>query len=284
MKYRAVFLALSATIVASTPAFAAEKRFEPASQWQVDNLPQVCRLSRDYRSGDERLTIRIEQFQAGAGMHLMLIGKPVERAENRHSFDVRLGSGTRAFDTRVADITLPDGRVGTLIHGAQLVPPGPTTRFIWSSPAQFAAIDEMAFTAPVMGTLVLQTKTLGRAMEEMARCHRQMVAGWGFDPSVQATLSRHAEPVGNAAQWLRAKDYPVRQRNRRRSSIVAFRLNVDAAGKPTACVVPRAYTPEEFVATTCTLLMQRASFTPALDAAGKPVASYYVNSVSWLTF
>lgn len=274
----------AATLTFGAAAKAATVNYEPASQWQVDNEPQICRLSRDYRSGDDRVTIRIEQFQPGAGMQLMLIGKPIERAENRSAFGVRLGSNTASFRAEIADITLPDGRIGTLFRGVQFVKPNPASSHTWPGAAQFARIDEMAFSAPWMGTIVLQTKTLPRAMEEMRKCHRQMIAGWGFDPAVQESLSRHAEPVDNPARWLSFKDYPQSGLKRRRSSIVVFRLNVDEAGQPTACFVPRSYTPQDFVVTTCKVLMSRARFKPALDASGKPVASYFVNSVAWLTF
>jgi hypothetical protein len=271
-------------LVSSSAAQAVTVRYEPASQWRVDNEPQICRLSRDYRSGDGQITIRIEQFQPDATMQLMLIGKPIERAENRSTFDVRLGSNAASFRSEVADITLPDGRIGTLFRGVQFVRPNPTSPYTWPGASQFAQIDEMAFEAPRMGTIVLQTKTLPRAMDEMRKCHRQMIAGWGFDPEVQESLMRHAEPADNPASWLSFKDYPQSALRHRRSSIVVFRLNVDETGQPSACFVPRSYTPQDFVATTCEVLMGRARFKPALDASGKPVASYFVNTVAWMAF
>lgn len=258
--------------------------YEPASNWQVDNLPQMCRLSRDYQSGDARITIRMEQFQPGAGVQIMLLGKPIERAENRESFRVQLGSNGKAFDTPVADITLPDGRVGTLLSSVQFVRPSPNSRRTWPSVADFNAVDRIAITAPVMGTVVLQTKSLGKAMEQMRTCHQRLVTSWGFDPAVQESLTRHAVPQSDPRRWLTAADFPTRQWKRRKSSIVTFRLDIDTAGRPTACFVPRVYTPEDYAATTCKLLMQRAAFQPARDQAGKPAASYYVNTVSWLTF
>jgi len=276
--------AFALSLLLTTQAHAGTTVYEPASSWQVDNEPHICRLTREYRSGAQQITIRLEQFQLGARAQIMLIGKQIERAENRESFQVRLGSKGPVFSAPVADITLPDGRVGTLLSSVQFVRPTPDSPHTWPSATDFAAIDQMSVSAPVMGTVVLQTKTLAKAMNEMQNCHLRMIAGWGFDPAVQQSLKSHAKPLSDPHRWLTSADYPNSPLFRHKSSIVAFRLNVDATGKPTDCYVPRSYTPRDFVETTCKLLMQRAAFAPARDAAGKPVASYYVNSVSWLTF
>lgn len=278
------FAALTPCLMFAASAQAGTTVYEPASNWQVDNEPQLCRLSRDYQNGEARITIRMEQFQPGAGVQIMLIGKPIEKAENRVSFQVRLGSAGVPFSAPVADITFRNGQEGTLLRSVQFVKPDRTSVHTWPSTAAFEAIDQMAFSAPQMGTVVLQTKSLAKAMEQMRLCHQGMVASWGFDPAVQENLTRHATPQSDPRGWLTKADFPVRQKQRRRSSIVTFRLDIDTAGKPTACYVQRAYTPEDYAATTCRLLMQRATFSPALDQAGKPVTSYYVNGVGWLTF
>lgn len=276
--------ALALSLLPAAQAHAGTTVYEPASSWQVDNESQICRLTREYRSGKQQITIRIEQFQLGAGAQITLIGKQIERVENRESFQVRLGSRAQPFSAPVADISLPDGRVGTLLRSVQFVRPSPVSSHTWPSASDLAAIDQTTVTAAVMDTVVLQTKSLAKAMEEMQKCHRRMIAGWGFDPVAQQALKAHAKPLSDPHRWLTSADYPYRPLFRQKSSIVAFRLNVDAAGKPTACFVPRSYTPNEFVETTCRVLLQRAAFAPARDAAAKPVASYYVNAVSWLTF
>lgn len=284
VKFFCLLSAFVPCLMAAASAQAGTTIYEPASNWQVDNEPQLCRLSRDYQSGDARITIRMEQFQPGAGVQIMLLGKPIERAENRVSFEVRLGSAGVPFSAPVADITFRDGREGTLLRSVQFVRPDRTSAHTWPSAAVFEAIDQMAFSAPQMGTVVLQTKSLAKAMEQMRLCHQRMIASWGFDPAVQEKLTRHVVPQTDPRRWLTAADFPTRQKKRRKSSIIAFRLDIDTAGKPTACFVQRAYTPEDYAATTCKLLMERAAFQPALDQAGKPVASYYVNAVGWLTF
>lgn len=62
-------------------------------------------------------------------------------------------------------------------------------------------------------------------------------------------------------------------------AIVHFRLNVDAAGQPTACHIQQSTRPKAFDDAVCKAIMRNARFDPALDAEGQPVASYWLNSV-----
>ena len=57
---------------------------------------------------------------------------------------------------------------------------------------------------------------------------------------------------------------------------------VSAEGVPTKCAIQQATSSPEFTKLTCDLLVKRARFSPALDRDGKPVASFYTNSVRWL--
>jgi TonB family protein len=63
---------------------------------------------------------------------------------------------------------------------------------------------------------------------------------------------------------------------------VHFRLSVDARGKVSDCHIQRSTRPEGFDEAVCEVLMHRARFKPALDAEGKPMASYYINTVRFI--
>lgn len=69
-----------------------------------------------------------------------------------------------------------------------------------------------------------------------------------------------------------------------KSSLIRFRLMVDATGKPSSCHVQEATLTAAYMELTCRVLMQRARFVPALDAKGQPVVSYYTNAVNWLSW
>jgi len=61
--------------------------------------------------------------------------------------------------------------------------------------------------------------------------------------------------------------------------IVNFRLTIGTDGVPTACHIQISTRPEGFEKAVCSGIMKRARFTPARDAKGDPLVSFYVNTV-----
>jgi len=271
---RSLLLAATALILSGTPATAADLHLAPASPWQVDAAPDLCRLSRDYAAGDERITLRLEQFRPSSFVQAVVITDHVVRAESLARFKVRLGR-TPPFRSAAFPLILPDGRKAMQLNFA-FAKPTDASAWTWPADATLAAIDEIEFAAPVMGTLVFQTRTLANAMVEMRKCGEDMIRGWGFDPAEQAALSRQVEPIGATYKWLRFEDFKDLPPAPGQLDHLVLRINVDTAGKPTACHVARSYSDPAVAARSCPAVMQRARFTPALDAAGKPVASFWM--------
>ncbi|MEN9682345.1 MAG: hypothetical protein RLZZ427_96 [Pseudomonadota bacterium] len=269
-----------ATFSLTSPAVAAELRFEPASSWQIDNAPQMCRLSREYAAGDEHMTLRLEQYRPGASVQVVLIGEQVKRAESFSSFEVRLGS-TQPFHTSAFPLILPDGRIARLLN-FQLVKPSKSSAHTWPDEVALKAINEMAFAAPVMGTLLFQTNTLPRAMIEMRKCGDSMVREWGFDPDQQAALLRQPEPASPHQKWVTFDDVKRLHLARDQVGRFDYRLDIDAAGLPTGCHVVRTFSDPVIAQKICAVLLKRGRFIPALDATGKPIASFWFNRIAIL--
>ena len=89
-------------------------------------------------------------------------------------------------------------------------------------------------------------------------------------------------PLSNPGTWLRSGDYPGGALFKGAQALVSFRLAVDAGGAPTACEIQRSYSGELFDKASCKGLMARARFAPALDADGKPIASYFASTIKWI--
>jgi TonB family protein len=83
------------------------------------------------------------------------------------------------------------------------------------------------------------------------------------------------------ATWIGADDYPPSAIESDREGTTTITLDVDEQGRPSACrvVAPSGYA--ELDALTCSLLMERASFSPARDDAGRAVKSMYTQRVAW---
>ena len=63
---------------------------------------------------------------------------------------------------------------------------------------------------------------------------------------------------------------------------VIVRIDVGADGRATACATMATSGSAEIDSTTCRVILRRALFRPAIDAAGRRVAARTVSSVTWL--
>jgi protein TonB len=89
-------------------------------------------------------------------------------------------------------------------------------------------------------------------------------------------------PKNGAGSWVQPGDYPVMAVKNGESGTTGFTLNIDAKGAITNCVVVATSGSAALDRTTCDLVRVRATFSPALDSAGKPVPSSYTNRVRWV--
>jgi TonB family protein len=108
------------------------------------------------------------------------------------------------------------------------------------------------------------------------------VKSWGYDPAVQAALSRPVTRSNAPTDWLKDSDYPDEATRRGYNGLVQIRLDVDSSGKVTGCHVLNRTNPDVFADLTCRAVTKRAKLQPALDAAGQPVRSFEVYSIVWV--
>jgi len=75
---------------------------------------------------------------------------------------------------------------------------------------------------------------------------------------------------------ITGRDYPPGVRERwPRGGIIFLRLRIEPNGRPSRCDVMRSFGDSSTDQWTCSLVMQRAVFRPALDARGTPVSAWF---------
>jgi TonB family protein len=99
--------------------------------------------------------------------------------------------------------------------------------------------------------------------------------------AVQSAPATAAKPAGDPGAWIMVSDYPPAALRARQTGAVRFELRIDAAGRPTDCAILESSGSADLDRQTCALMGQRARFSPALDAGGKPVASTWASRVRW---
>ena len=94
--------------------------------------------------------------------------------------------------------------------------------------------------------------------------------------------TKSATPINNPGSWVATTDYPSAALRERREGTTAFRLTVDKAGRVTDCMITSSSGSPDLDQATCSLVMRRAQFTPALDAKGKPTTGTFSTRVRWV--
>jgi protein TonB len=178
-------------------------------------------------------------------------------------------------------ITVPDGPFVVHNYDPDTLPPPPP------KPVPHAdGKPAVATTAPA--TTIVRTPDLRSTTIDLTP-----VAGPVFPPlpplplgdgSAVGALTNQAiaaRPRGTPGTWVTSDDYPAAALRSGEQGRTGFRLDIGADGHITACTVTQSSGSAELDQTACRMLMRRARFTPARDAAGMPIASDYANNVVW---
>jgi outer membrane biosynthesis protein TonB len=126
---------------------------------------------------------------------------------------------------------------------------------------------------------MLETGSMRAPLAALDTCIDNLLVSWGVDVEKHKALSKQVEPLQSPGKWVVASDYPSNMLSAGQPALVNFRLSVGTDGVPTACHIQLTTRPKEFDNAVCKSVMRRARFSPALDATGQPLQSYYQNVV-----
>jgi len=119
---------------------------------------------------------------------------------------------------------------------------------------------------------------MASALRALADCETVLLNAWGYDP---AKVAGNARPIARE-KWFSGRDYPQRAMEEREAGETDYRVMVSPEGKPTDCIVTLASGSSTLDKRTCATIMSRATFVPATDAGGKPVAGIHADAILWM--
>ena len=96
-----------------------------------------------------------------------------------------------------------------------------------------------------------------------------------------AAPAQPPRPVRDLASYVGAGDYPRRALRALGASTVYFELIVAPSGRVAQCRVTRSSGATDLDLLTCRIIVARARFRPARDAAGAPVEGRYASNMTW---
>jgi TonB family protein len=103
------------------------------------------------------------------------------------------------------------------------------------------------------------------------------------NPAIFAPPGNGSNPVptGNPGLWVTTNDYPTAALREEREGTVAFSLTIGRNGRVSACEITSSSGSADLDSAACSLIAQRARFTPARNTQGKAQAGRYANRVRW---
>lgn len=293
---RSLALASTAIAIIASPVAAAQKPpilLAKTSKWEMQYNDDSCSLIAKFSEGDSEVLMVLTRTAPTDWFEMKLYGKMLRHGAIALPIDVAFGDqplvkyqGMHATTTSTNKSRTGETHtaiVPSLRIDGWKFPTKPTADL--SVPAisaqQEQLVKSISFKMPGAKVYRLQTESLGPPFAAMRACPDDLLRHWGYDPAVQATLSRSAIPTENPGRWIRSSDFPSKPLSQGMNGYVRFRLDVDETGKVAGCRVLYRTNPDEFADLSCQLITKRAKFTPALDARGKPVKSYYINQIRW---
>jgi hypothetical protein len=268
-------------------------KLAPASKWHVDYADERCRLAREFGEGTSKTTLFLDKYGPGESFRMVVAGGPVKTDVAQADLAVRFGPTEQAQPLFFLNGNL--GESSALVFGGEIRIAGPNPSEAaaikakrhgdpWIelapiAPERYSAVRYLEFGKPLRKAVQLETGSLKSAFAALDKCVDDLVASWGVDVEKHKALTRKATPTGNPAKWVVSSDYPAKMLQSGQQAFVDFRLSVGVDGKPTACQIQATTRPKEFDDAVCQSLMSRASFVPALDAAGQPIASWWRSRV-----
>ena len=275
-------------------------RLQPSSGWVLDYAADSCKLSRAFGTGDDQTILQFEST-APREMSIVALGRPLKTSQTSVPAKF-LPVQEKAFKGEPHE-TVTDKPI-VLWSGVDLLPaafierekdkeeqrkshPGVRPPPIDLRERAEERLAHQAFAAAVTGfeidsrhsrPIILETGSLGAAIEMFDKCSRDSLRDWGVDPDLEDKIVRRAW-APDVSRWFSANDYPTSMQQQGKESEVRVRLLVDAAGRVSKCTSLSHYDEPSFNKVVCDKFIKRAKFEPAELADGTKVPSYYINRI-----
>lgn len=255
-----------------------------AGPWNIDYSQDSCALRGKFIRGKSEALLELRSFSPAEGFSATIASK---------GFVIAPGDALVRFDPDLKPhpaigfnrLKSRGGLVGLTWNDSFIALPAPqpiTNQHIAERTIREKSILGVELSGSVRPSVFLTTGEMNGPMNAVRKCLDELVTHWGIDAETQKTLSRTVKPIEQMA-WARIlqNNYPPEMIAKDQSGIVRVRLMVGTDGRPTSCHIQFPSPDISFETVTCEKLMKVARFEPALDAGGRPVASYFVTKVAF---
>lgn len=302
-KYLTAFAVGLSSITMPLAAFAADKPpvvLKPEGGWLLDMGENKCRITRAFGSGDQKSVFYLEQWNPSSDVFFALAGPPVAKFRHDLAAQYSFGPGGDARKFNFSDMTLDVfgklvGTPSTIVAGQDpgaegsereedARPSGP--RGLPALDANGAgAITSLKISQSGRNDVVLELGNLKSVLDAMNVCMEDLVKHWGLDPAEQrkVVVAPEITNLGDVARQI-IKNYPAEALKSGAQATFHLRLMISDVGAVEDCSLVNQTKADAFDMERhpCTIFKNQAKATPARDAAGTPMRSYYTNRISYV--
>jgi hypothetical protein len=262
--------------------------FRPAGGWTADYGEDYCRLIRTFSDGTDEVSLALERTQPGSPMRLILVGDGIRTFRGADQIGFAFTPGGTTGESRYVRSETTEGKQYLNFDPVTLAPiaftpgapPAPYSRGAELEAAR--AVTGLALDKGLTSPVRFETGSLRAPVAALQACADDLLKVWGLDPDKHKTLTAAAilnpDPNGVLPQGT----IPFGEFGKFGGGANQVRVLIGADGKPTSCTI---YTPtlsETLNQRICNLVMSKATFQPAKDAAGQAIASYWMGSPMFL--
>ena len=273
---------------------------KPSSAWNVNYAKDGCTLGRQFGEGDDRVLVVLNRYGPGDGFGMTVSGKSMKVSDINGIAKVQFGPSEVVQSLDYAPGNL--GKLPTFVFngGIRIAPLSSaelklrekgfgkrsTKTYASTEPekidgARLTAVKYIEFGRPLNHVVRLETGSMRSPLAALDKCTDELTTHWGIDYEKHKNLRQKARPVNNPGEWVTQNDYPPKMLQSGQPANIAFRLDIGADGKPTGCYIQAATHPKEFDSAVCGSILNRARFSPAMDAQGNSINSYYLGRVNF---
>lgn len=287
-------IAFAASLFIFVPAASAQDAapapYTPASAWSLDYGEDYCRLARSFSNGSSEVALALERIQAAPLMRLVLVGPDLAIYRSAEEINYRfLPDGGPLPPARFARSETADGQVWLNLGTVSIVPlefpepgeePKPYDRAAERESA--ARITGIGFEGGLTEPITVETGSLEQPIAALQNCADELLTHWDLDAAKHQGMTRPAYPDGGTGGWLPPGTIGFGDFGKLAGAANEVRLMIDPSGKVTGCEIHWPSLDDTTNRKMCDALAKNATFKPALDAGGNPMASYFTVSPFFL--
>jgi TonB family protein len=246
----------------------------PTTPWTMDYAEKECRLVRSFGEGDQQIVLRIARGTSPTLVDMMVAGPSVPNHQSPFMVKMKIEptSVTREFSGYTQKL---EAQKLVLLrwYDADL--------FIYSTNGE---IDNLLISDAGRLSITLKIGGMRKAFAALAKCHGELIAAHGGPLTSTQTLGSPPRVIGQVGNWLSTDDYPKDSLRKGQGGLTVFALDVGETGTVSGCRVVISNGIKDLDDQACTLLLKRAKFAPATNAAGEPIRSTFLSRINWRSY